>query len=281
MRRLTVLTAVVLSGAMASAQRQLTVIVPQSPEFDQVLRRDFPGLEDVAGFAGVRERILLVCNESKYDGVAFSVWMEQPAPNARYVMSQGGMRYMHRDLASDDRLEGRIMHPGDEFLYGGFAQTTPADYAVHKAAVLRDITMTFEPQQSKEQVKYSLDAVIFADGGYMGPDRSHLLIYYRAYRNAERDLGAETVKMLDGGASATDGAAWLKHELETDEKTMNLSPTHNPQEIYRNEYLNYRFQIVQGLQWELQQSGVAALLAEAEKYMKLPAVKIVPIVDAQ
>jgi hypothetical protein len=181
--------------------RQITLIHPNDPEFEPLLNSNFPGLEGLDGFAVFRPYLVLLRNDGQYSARAYTVVWDITFP--RGMVSHLEDEYVQRHQAPKDRLEP--FSPGDIRLVSPAMDLGPADFKIRRAGIATTLPeLVVHPPYSSPNVKslsVSMDAVIYDDGQYAGPDNYLLLTKYQCIREAERGLAKSLLQLMDTNAA--------------------------------------------------------------------------------
>ncbi len=117
-------------------------------------------------------------------------------------------------------------------------QLRPLDANNKKAIndLSRDLNQLYgDLVKSSRKITVSLDAVIFSDGSYMGPDRNHLITFTESMVDAKRDLARSIEADLQSGKERS--SIWKRLESMAKSPTVGLGATKKSlNEQYRQSY---------------------------------------------
>jgi hypothetical protein len=181
-----------------AAARPLTVVRPGDPEFDSLLKANYPGIEDIEEYQLARRFIVLLRNDTPIAANAYLVeWEVQTSDGKTHELKSTYIQKDYLGKGADVTLA-----PGKVCLMSPFLWQPPEPHQVQSFVHVR--TPTLADQYSATQVrsvKSQLDAVIFDDGSHAGPDKNQLSGQYACVRLAERDEREAFRQMLQANAS--------------------------------------------------------------------------------
>src|SRR5579864_83270 len=194
----------------------LTLITPSDPAFDNEMAAIFPRYLGLVKYPAMRPYLAILRNDSPRTARACEViWRVQAAnPDAPDGVGEGTVG---RQGALTTPLELRwpgglgqsdkSIRPGEARLLSPFFNGGPADASVfgffNQPALLPD-------PASFSLIHPELDCVVYGDGSFAGPNRTHLLLRYFVARDAQHD---EALTILRG-LRATPKDPRLKAGLE-------------------------------------------------------------------
>lgn len=187
--------------AQNSPDKQITLIRPNDPEFGALLNSNFPGLENLDGFSVLRPYLVLLRNDGQHAARAYAVVWDIVFPKG--MVSHLEDEYIQRHQAPKDRLEPFL--PGGIRLVSPAMDLDPEDFRIRRAGIATTLPeLIAHPPYASPNVKslsVSMDAVIYDDGQYAGPDNYLLLTKYQCIREAERGLGKSLLQLMDTNAT--------------------------------------------------------------------------------
>jgi len=125
-------------------------------------------------------------------------------------------------------LQGREIRRGDERLVGMGFEAWPPEYADRYRDFGVQVAMRLGELQG---LRIALDAVIFEDGGMLGPDESHLAEHFIEFVHAKQSLYRDVVVGLENGDVRDDVFAPLRETL-----TARHAPPHQDRSLgYRKQ----------------------------------------------
>jgi hypothetical protein len=183
----------------------LDLISPTAPEFDATVRLLFMG--DSEELLKLKPFLTILSNHSGRTLVAYAVnWEVVQSAGRRITTSQ----HKYPDAAAPAApRRGNEIHPGEQKIvamgieidcgrWGG--QATEEFY-------LRQFIDWFTEYNDADRLEISLDAALFDDGEFIGPNRSELDRHFRAYLDAKQDYYRTIVQSLDSGMSLDEAFA--------------------------------------------------------------------------
>jgi hypothetical protein len=191
----------------------LTLIHPDDQDFETILTTNFPGLEELDGYTVFRPYLVLLRNNTLHRARAYGVeWETHSATGmVRRTIAHFVQRYNPALLT-----ERKAFVPGELRLVSPEFDVSPTEYPTKRnwITTVMSLAPTHLPYRltDTQSVVASVDAAIFDDGGYIGADRHQLLLRYQCQRDAERDMAAAVLQLLDKKASTADIVSLLEQE---------------------------------------------------------------------
>jgi hypothetical protein len=179
-----------------TAPESLTLIRPSDPIFDGMLDSYFPGLSDEAGYrTSIKPFLVIVENDTALPAVAYAVtWTVHygsgPVCSPRAV-------YVNRPLM--ERRSTTYISPGEVRLVSPMFNVSPQEY-VHSPSFARwypAIDFFVRWAAGSTSVDVAMDGVVYADGTFIGPDRTRVLERYVMARFAARDEALAALNRID------------------------------------------------------------------------------------
>jgi hypothetical protein len=200
------------SNSPAAGGHSVVVVGPNSPYFDELLERWFPGASGVNYFERVKPLLAIVRNNTMRVVKAYVVkWtitnadgsttteyqsvVSEPGPGdaqltgERTVLGHGG-----------SGLETEIVSPYFHWPQNGFPGLIQGNGAIisFQSASLRPLSSNI---QSATRIRTILDGAIFGDGVFVGPDTSGLYERFQARQQAEADEAEWVLNQLSAGVT--------------------------------------------------------------------------------
>lgn len=225
-----VLVGVIPAAAFAGAQattpspksfataHSVVVIGPNSPVFESVLEKDFPGVTQVNYFQQIEPLLAIVHNNTRRVVKAYVV--KWTITNADGTTSTAMLPVMWEPPPGDPRLAGTVAVLGPAGTGLGTQLISPFFHWSRKrfpivlgsnaavgtfSALAQQTPATQQPlvrqAHSGESVRVTLDGVIFGDGVFVGPDTSLLYERFQAAQQAEADEAAWASNQLSTGVA--------------------------------------------------------------------------------
>jgi hypothetical protein len=254
--------------------RELTLISPDDPQFETLLNANFPGLENLVGYQGMRPYLVLLRNDTPYAVSALTVEWDLQKETSYQLRTRNVFIQKHFEPAR----ETQPFVPGElRLLASNSINVSSTEYARTRGAGAIAFFLSHGPPPVKNaHVVASIDAVIYADGKYVGPDRNHLLERFRAERDAEREEGASVLRVLSSNPTSSDILAALQPNQQPG-FTLNGSPTNDPGLLYTRELAFNIFQDSQSLLSVYRRGGIGALSARAAAMANYPQETVSPL----
>ncbi|SRR5579883_585058 len=190
----------------------LTLIGPNDPEFERLITENYPGMEDLEGYRAMRPYLALLRNDTNLSVRAYVVVWD--------VASPGIVNHLKSQFIQRDRVAATAnpFRPGEVRLMSGLFNLSPVEWKTRQWAIAKfmpDWTSRIPYASTNIQsIKASVDAVIFEDGAYDGPDRFSLLTTYECIREAEHDVADSVLKMKDAQTPTADIVAMLERQAQ-------------------------------------------------------------------
>lgn len=155
----------------AEAPRQLTLVQPGDSQFDALLNQYYPGLANqlAAYQTPVRRYLVLLQNQTAHWARAYSVeWTFQSA------LGGGAPQQQHRNYIqgeSGTEVDRDALAPGQVRLVSMTFDISPSQYRRYSGGFLGMLSNVAGRQIGGGlPVSAAMDAVVYDDGGYTGPD---------------------------------------------------------------------------------------------------------------
>ena len=205
-----------VSPSPAKAQtvpvRQLTLIQPNDPSFDNLLTTNFPGLDRLDGYATYRPFLVLLRNDTQNTVRAYMLQWEARSLNGEPFRLQDLIERYDPAPAS----ERVALAPGALRLVSDHFDVSPKEYqSLHQhnwvAAMMAQAGAN--PRYASadpNSVVAAVDAAVFDDDTCVGPDHYKVCQRLQTAMDAEQDVAQELLQLLDRKASEADVVAYLK-----------------------------------------------------------------------
>jgi hypothetical protein len=187
---------------------QVTLILPEHTQFQPLLRDKFPHFLEAESYANLRPFLVLLRNDTSRHVLAYVIkWDVRFSHRLPGVLQNYYIQEplsIARPQAPLSAAQRSSFSPGELRLLSPFFNVDATQYVSSHGGLAKTIStfLTLEPYSSIEiqTVTATLDAVIYADGTFEGPDHFRLLSRYQCLRQAERDLGTELMNLIQAGA---------------------------------------------------------------------------------
>lgn len=190
----------------------VVVIGPNSPMFDTLLERWFPGVTGVNNFKEVKPLLAIVHNNSKRPVVAYVV--KSTITGADGTASTAWLHVMGNPAPDEARLPGteavlgpagtglgtQLVSPWFHWPRSAFPSLLKVNAVMISFQVANTEAMVSSVQRAT-QIQTTLDGATFGDGVFIGPDTSKLYERLQAAQEAEGDEGAWMLNLLRSGPS--------------------------------------------------------------------------------
>ncbi|MGH9404616.1 MAG: hypothetical protein ACRD3D_02135 [Terriglobia bacterium] len=210
-------------NSMALAH-SVVVIGPNSPAFDALLERWFPGVTQVNYFAQLKPLLAIVHNNTKRQVKAYVV--KWTITNADGSTSTATLPVMWEPGPDEARLAGTLTVLGPAGTGEGTQLVSPFFHWLKKGfqgILLGGVQAAFvvdaryEPlvatATNAKSIRATLDGVIFGDGVFVGPDTSLLYERFQAAQQAAIDEAAWMSNLLQTDATAEEVKAQLSRQI--------------------------------------------------------------------
>jgi hypothetical protein len=257
-------------SAQTPASRQLTLIHPDDPEFESLLNANFPGIELIEGYAIFRPYLILLRNDSAQEVRAYTIeWQSAKSETGFVRRTEAHFVEKYNPALPSDR---GAFAQGELRLISPLFDVSAAEYPAKKSWVELSISTgsTHAPYASTDikSVTASVDAAIFSDGIIAGADSHKLLLRYQCRREAERDVAAALLKLLDAKASETEVVNFLEGESQAGQQANTSQASHD------TVYALFRGQEAQHFLTLYHRGGIEAVMERAWKIGQRRAEKI-------
>lgn len=208
-------TAVLGASAQTVAPaRQLTVIHPDDADFDLLMNKNFFTFDGLADYRAIRPFLILLRNDSAHSIRAYAIAWDIVSSNG--AVNRFADEFVQRHQEPTARL--RAFAPGEIRLVSALFDASPEEFQARLPGITKLLPgWTAHPPFSSTNIKsmsVRLDAIIYDDGTYTGPDRFLLLTKYQCIRAAERDLGESLLKLMDSKAPEGEILALLQQSAQ-------------------------------------------------------------------
>lgn len=212
--------AVLAAGGQASTPapksfataHSVVVIGPNSPLFDSLLQKDFPGVDQVNYFQQIKPLLAIIHNNTLRVIKAYVV--KWTITNSDGTTSTAILPVMWEPPPGDPVLAGTVAVLGPAGTGLGTQLVSPYFHWPKEAfpSLLRGNAVMIHFQaantrplisgvQTASSTRVSLDGAIFGDGVFIGPDASHLYERFQALQRARLDEAAWMQSELNAGVT--------------------------------------------------------------------------------
>jgi hypothetical protein len=254
----------------AAPTHQLTLIHPSDPGFDSLLTANFPGLENLDGYAVYRPFLVLLRNDTSHAVRAYLLQWE--------ARSFNGEPFRLADLIERNdpgpASERVALAPGELRLISDHFDVGPKEYQSkhqHNWVATMMAQAGANPRYASADpasVVAAVDAAIFDDGFCVGADHRQIFVRYQRELDAEHDLSDALLRLLDQKASEADVVAFLRAESDAAAKA-NESLSGSP-----FIYAFYRGRQAQFLLTLYHRGGIASVMTRAWQVSQRPRMKL-------
>ena len=201
------------SKAQSVPVRQLTLIQPNDPGFDDLLTTNFPGLDSLDGYATYRPFLVLLRNDTLHSARAYSIAWDIQYPGGPNQIETDFIQKYHQSKA-----QARAFASGELRLIAPFFNTSPQEYVIRRTIIANRMSafVNHLPYSASniKSVSPTVDAAIFDDGLYIGPDRFFLLTRYQCMREVEHDLAEALLKVMDSKGPTDEVVSILQRDIQ-------------------------------------------------------------------
>lgn len=202
----------------------VVLIGPNSPMFDTLLERWFPGVTDVNYFKEIKPLLAIVHNNTKRAVVAYVV--KWTITGADGTASTAWLHVVGNPAPDEARLPGTetVLGPAGTGL--GTQLVSPWFHWPKRAfpslLKINAVMITFQAAntsslvsgiQGATSIRTTLDGAIFGDGVFIGPDTLKLYERFEAVQQAEVDEGTWMSNLLQGSPSTDEITAQLDQQV--------------------------------------------------------------------
>lgn len=189
----------------------LELMSPADSEFDTTVRTLFKG--NCNKLLKMKPFLTIVSNHSDRTLVAYALKWEVARASRRQITLD---QHKYPDAVSAAPRRGNEIRPGEqnialmsiELNCGRFDGEATEDF------YLRQFIGWFKEYKDARDLEISIDAAIFEDGAFFGPNKSELDQHFRAYVDAKQDYYRMIVQALNSGMSLDDAFAPVEAVLK-------------------------------------------------------------------
>jgi hypothetical protein len=202
--------------SMPEEQRKIELILSNQQGFDTALNVDYPGVRSLEGFRVIRPLVAILYNRSRHGIKAYVV---------KWVIVDARGRTQVRNLVPWAEAGGREALTGEEVVWNpgeprlvsprfnwGVSPFDVQDRTILMASLAND-PLAAESAAARS-INISVDAVIYDDGVFSGPDNGDFYDQYECERNGEQEEASLALSWLDSRLSDDDIAARLAADME-------------------------------------------------------------------
>ena len=259
------------SKAQTVPARQLTLIQPNDPGFDNLLTTNFPGLARLDGYDTYRPFLVLLRNDTQNTVRAYMLQWEARSLNGEPFRLQDLIERYDPAPAS----ERVALAPGALRLVSDHFDVSPKEYqSLHQhnwvAAMMAQAGAN--PRYASadpNSVVPAVDAAVFDDGLCVGPDHQQIFMRYQREMDAEHDMADAILRLLDQKAPETDVVAFLKAEADASARA------NQSQSGSALAYAFYRGRQAQTLLTLHRRGGIESVMTRAWRVQQHPRQKLV------
>ncbi|MGH9444602.1 MAG: hypothetical protein ACRD3O_02550 [Terriglobia bacterium] len=179
-----------------AATSSLTLIQPTDPTFESLLDSYFPGLSSSANYQAIRPFLVLVQNNTGLGAVAYAIhWALPETFYMRFVTT----RLTYRSAKKTIRPQGmRLISPLFNMSPLGFQERFASNLEFF-AKIFPGSAFPRLPALSSVQA--DVDGVVYSDGSFTGPNKSHVWQSFLAAMDAEHDEALAALSELNSSGS--------------------------------------------------------------------------------
>jgi hypothetical protein len=259
------------TSAQSKPSRQLTLIHPDDQNFESLLANNYPGFQHFEAYQTVRSFLVLLRNDTANSARAYAIKWE--------IRGTDGLTHRLQNYYIQKHFlpvtERRPLVPGEVRLLAPFLNLSPDQYNVQYDYVAKLVASNtsfalFSPSKVSS-VNTTVDAAIYDDGAYAGPDHFQLLLRYQCVRDAERDEANSVLQLMDANVPSEEIVQQL-HQHTKDNFAVNTSHLDRA-----TLYALYRGKEAQHLLGQHEHGGDTALRRRATAMAQHPRETLTPI----
>jgi hypothetical protein len=202
--------------SFAEKQRNIELIRSSESGFDTAVDVDYPGVRNLDGFNRVRPFLAILKNKSGHGIKAYVVkWV---------VVGARGRHEEHAlvpwaDAGGREALTGEeiVWNPGEPRLISPIFNwgVSPFDNQMRASTISAMARGLFAiDSNSPVTVDISLDAVVYDDGVFSGPDKGNFYDRYKCERDGEQDEAESVLSWIEASLSDDDIVTRLTAEID-------------------------------------------------------------------
>lgn len=176
-----------------TATQSLTLITPSDPLFEGTLDTYFPGLSQENGYQkSIQPFLVLVRNDTALTAMAYAITWKVNYTNG----SVGAHRAIFLNRPLMNLGSETILRPGQIRLIAPMYNVTPKDYESFHSFAQFYPAKVYPGSEELVSVDVEVDGVVYNDGTFIGPDKTHLLQRYVMAKFAARDEVLAALKFI-------------------------------------------------------------------------------------
>jgi hypothetical protein len=197
--------------------RKLELLRSSEQGFDGSIDAFFPGLRQLDGFEPIKPLLVMLHNSSGHGIKAYVVrWVMARAKDSTrqregiYWAGTGGSEALTGEEIVWKPDESRLVSP---LFNWGVSPTVSQRMDKLLSALAKGPIVT--DAADALNIEISIDAVVFDDGVFLGPDKGGFYDRYECERNGAQDEGKFVLSLLNANTSGDQIVAGLKANIET------------------------------------------------------------------
>lgn len=176
-----------------TATQSLTLIKPTDPNFDGMLGTYFPGLSLEDGYEqAIKPFLVIVRNDNYLPAVAYAITWTPPSQPGWFTPFSA--MFVNRPLMYQGATT--YLRPEDIRLISPLFNVTPKEYAATPSFGRVYPAGHFPSTKGMIPLDSGVDGVVYSDGTFIGPDKTHILQRYVMARFAARDEALEAINFI-------------------------------------------------------------------------------------
>jgi hypothetical protein len=202
--------------ALHGQPRNIELTTSNQPDFGTAVDVDYPGVRNMDGFSAIAPVLAILRNVSGHGIKAYVVRWE--------VIGARGSSQVHNlipwaDAGAREPLSGEeiVLKPGESRLVSPRFNWNVSPFEVqNKPDLLRALAtgpLATEAAQAR-RIDISIDAVVYDDNVFSGPDKGDFYDRYECERNGEQDEGKAVLSLIDDNVTDDEVRMRLASDIE-------------------------------------------------------------------
>jgi hypothetical protein len=202
------------ASAQLGESRQLTLMHPQETDFEAILNASYPGFTNLDNYRAIRPFLVLVRNDSSHSAMSYAIeWDIRSRDGMSHPLENHFIQKYFGPVA-----QRRAFGPRELRLISPLFDVSRAQYPEQRNLIVQLLsTFSSHPPYSSTNIisiTAAVDAVIYEDGRYSGPDHFQLLKRYECVREAEHDEASRVLELLAANTAIEDVVAILQQHIQ-------------------------------------------------------------------
>jgi hypothetical protein len=196
--------------------RRLELLRSNQPDFEPSIDANYPGLRQLDGFEAIKPLLVMLRNNSEHGIKAFVIkWSVVEATGRRFELT----RSPWAGTSASGTLAGEriIWNPGEARLASpSFDWGIPGPGIESKAKLISAMSKGRLATDASASLNIDiwLDAVVYDDGVFGGPDKGNFYDRYECQQKGEQDEGAFALSLVELNLSDGEIVARLNADVE-------------------------------------------------------------------